>query len=45
MIEINDEKNLNIKKYSNNENKNTFSLNDEEIFLILSELISIENSY
>ena len=45
MKEIKDEKNVFIKKYSNNETKNTFSLNDEEILLILKELINIENSY
>jgi len=40
MIEINDEKRVNIKNYSNNENKNIFSLNDEEILLIINELIN-----
>ena len=39
MIEINDEKRVNIKNDSNNENKNIFSLNDEEILLIINELI------
>ena len=45
MIEINDEKRVNKKIYSNNENKNIFSLNDEEILLIINELINIERSY
>ena len=42
MIEINDEKRVNIKNYSNNENKNIFSLNDEEILLIINELIYLK---